>query len=87
MGLHTHGLNEGHLDFYHRYFSQLVGATIEEFIFAHDKDEDEYWPTFKVKLADGSRLEIEISQDEEGNGPGWISGLPSVHPADIGAST
>jgi hypothetical protein len=77
MALHTHGLKPGEMGFYDKYFGQLVGATILAFKMAYDKDSEggEYWPTFLVKLADGQTLEIEISQDEEGNGPGFIFGL------------
>jgi hypothetical protein len=35
------------------------------------------FPVFLVKFADGSNGEIEISQDEEGNGGGFVFGLPS----------
>lgn len=80
MGLHTHGQKKDEvLKFYGGYFGQLVGATILEFHLAVDEEDEwgEYWPTFKVRLADGSERTIEISQDEEGNGPGFIFGLDS----------
>ena len=35
------------------------------------------FPSFKVKFKDGSISDIEISQDEEGNGGGFIFGLPT----------
>lgn len=66
---------------YTKYFSQLVGAEVTGFEMRHDVDFDDYWPTFKVKLKDGSQMELELSQDEEGNGPGWLSGLPNINPA------
>ena len=75
MGLHTHGLKPDELSFYGKYFRQLVGARILDFKMAVDPDEGDYWPTFLVKLASGEQIEIEISQDEEGNGPGFIFGL------------
>jgi hypothetical protein len=71
------------MSFYDKYFGQLVGATILSFKMAVDEDlEDvgfgtEYWPTFLVKLTNGEIIEIEISQDEEGNGPGMVLGLPT----------
>jgi hypothetical protein len=77
MGLHTHGLDASGLKFYEDYFGVLVGAKILSFKMAVDPDEGDYWPTFLVKLADDSIIEIEVSQDEEGNGPGFIFGLPT----------
>jgi hypothetical protein len=74
MGLHTHGLKPDELSFYDRYFSQLVGAKILGFEMTRDED-FEYWPTFVVRLKSGEEITIEISQDEEGNGPGFIFGL------------
>jgi hypothetical protein len=73
-------MDDAGLRWYHAYFGQLVGATITDFIFAKDEEMGEYWPTFKVKLADGREVEIELSQDEEGNGPGWIFGLDKPAP-------
>lgn len=78
MGLHTHGAKAAEqLAFYDKYFGQLEGATILSFKMTHDEDFSEYWPTFLVKLASGEVIEIEISQDEEGNGPGMVLGLPT----------
>lgn len=59
-----------------RYYGQLDGATIKELILVVDSEAREIYPTFAVKLANGEELEIEIRRDEEGNGPGFISGLP-----------
>jgi hypothetical protein len=77
MSLHIRGdASQKDLAFYTNYFSQLVGATITGFELAKDTDGfDDYWPTFTVRMKDGSVREIELSQDEEGNGPGWIFGL------------
>lgn len=65
------------MDFYKNYYGALKGATIIDFI---EMREDEFggnhFPVFLVKFADGSIGEIEISQDEEGNGGGFIFGLP-----------
>lgn len=85
MGLHTHGLKPGDLSFYDKYFGQLVGAEILAFKMAVDPDEGDFWPTFLVKLASGERIEIEISQDEEGNGPGFIFGLANPNETASGA--
>jgi len=65
--------------FWQDYYGSLDGATIIKFNgFSYD-DEDECmsdFPTFDVRLKDGSLLVIEVSQDEEGNGGGFIFGLP-----------
>ena len=65
-------------DFYSKYYSALEGATIQKFV---EMREDEFggkpFPVFLVKFADGSVGEIEVSQDEEGNGGGFLFGLPA----------
>lgn len=63
--------------FYDRYYSALDGATIVKFEGVKD---DIFgakgFPTFSVRLRNGSEGLIEISRDEEGNGGGFIFGLP-----------
>jgi hypothetical protein len=64
--------------YYERYYAPLAGATIES-VAVSDEDMGGYsepWLKMKVKLSDGSTTEIEVSQDEEGNGPGFLFGLP-----------
>ena len=64
-------------DFYSKYYSALEGATIQKFV---EMRGDEFggnpFPVFLAKFADGSVGEIEVSQDEEGNGGGFLFGLP-----------
>lgn len=64
-------------DFWNSYYSELEGATILKFV---EMRSDEFggsnFPVFLVKFSNGSTGEIEISQDEEGNGGGFIFGLP-----------
>jgi hypothetical protein len=59
------------------YYSALNGATIVGFV---GTTEDEFggrgFPQFMVKLANGEKVVIEISQDPEGNGGGFMFGLP-----------
>jgi len=64
-------------DFYNEYYGSLIGATILDFKMVQDED-DSYiqWPTFTVKLADNTVIDIEVSQDTEGNGSGFLFGLP-----------
>lgn len=65
-------------DFYTLYYSGLEGATILRFV---EMRSDEFggnnFPVFLVKFADNSIGEIEISRDEEGNGGGFVFGLPT----------
>lgn len=58
------------------YYGQLEGATIKTFSIGVDEEMNDDYPTFTVILKDGTEVQIEISQDEEGNGPGFIFGLP-----------
>jgi hypothetical protein len=59
------------------YYSALKGATIVKFL---RTEEDEFggrgFPTFLVQLANGELIELVVSQDEEGNGGGFLFGLP-----------
>lgn len=60
-----------------RYLEPLKGATI--FGVKIKVEDGEVWPVLVVEnltLAEGETLELEISRDEEGNGPGFIFGLP-----------
>jgi hypothetical protein len=71
-------------DFYEKYYAQLIGAKILKVAVLKDEDDDDNfsrgWPTLWVEAADGKRFQLEVSRDEEGNGPGFIFGLPN--PAD-----
>lgn len=67
-------------DFLRDYLAPLKGATIVA-VGVNEEDDDgfpEAWPTLKVRATDGQTFDLEVSQDEEGNGPGFIFGLP--HP-------
>lgn len=48
----------------------LVGATVIATGGVIDTDEHQCWPVIRLRTADGRILQMEISQDEEGNGPG-----------------
>ena len=71
-------------DIYEKYYAQLVGATVLGVEVLKDEDDDDNfargWATIWVEATDGERYKLEVSQDEEGNGPGFIFGLPN--PAD-----
>lgn len=62
--------------YYAKYYGDLVGATILSY---DGMTEDEFggypFPTFTVRFRDGQKGQIQISQDEECNGGGFITGL------------
>ena len=64
-------------DFYNKYYSYLEGATILKFNGMIDDDPyaNGAFPQFTVKFKDGTTGNIDISQDPEGNGGGFIFGL------------
>jgi len=77
MGLHTYRADDATIGWYTSYFGQLIGATLVEF--RMEKDEYQagvWWPVYTVRMPDGHLREIWLSQDEEGNGPGWLDGMP-----------
>ena len=59
------------------YYAQLEGATILRF---KGTDPDDFgsrgFPIFVARLANGELVELVLSQDEEGNGGGFMFGLP-----------
>lgn len=64
-------------DFWNKYYSYFEGATILKFNGMIDDDPTAHgaFPQFTVKFKDGTIGNIDISQDEEGNGGGFIFGL------------
>ena len=67
-----------------RYYGQLRGWKVSS---VSVKVEDDFgwpqcWPKLTMTHPDhpGVKLEIEVSQDEEGNGPGFLFGLPLPEP-------
>jgi hypothetical protein len=61
--------------FWSKYYGSLVGAEILSFDGMTESDFGDGFPSFTVKFADGTLTQIEISQDPEGNGGGFIFGL------------
>ena len=61
--------------FYTNYYTQLLGGQIADFTLTED-EEGNQWPTFTV-IVGKNTYKIELSQDEEGNGPGFLFGLPT----------
>lgn len=63
-------------DFWKKYYASLEGATIVRFNGMNlDESGGNGFPSYTVRFADGSEGNIEISQDAEGNGGGFIFGL------------
>jgi hypothetical protein len=63
--------------FYNKYYKALEGATILKFVeMRGDEFGGKSFPVFSVMFSDGSVNEVEVSQDEEGNGGGFLFGLP-----------
>ena len=63
-----------------KYYSFLKGARIVNVeIFEDDlfTGRDANWPVIVIEK-DNQIFELQLSRDEEGNGPGFIFGLPSV---------
>lgn len=64
-------------EYFKKYYGDLVGATILSFDGMQDADFGDGFPSFTVKFKDGEIGQIQISQDPEGNGGGFIFGLNS----------
>ena len=60
------------------YYSVLHLAKITQVeIYEEDDEYVVFWPRLHTTLRNGERVVMEISRDEEGNGPGFIFGLPA----------
>jgi hypothetical protein len=59
------------------YYSELMGYTVTKISIQHD-DEDMFdaWPQIKMTHPTKPDITIEVSRDQEGNGPGFLFGLP-----------
>jgi hypothetical protein len=58
------------------YYAQLEGATILKFLGTEPEFASRGFPRFSAKLKNGEVVELVLSQDEEGNGGGFMFGLP-----------
>lgn len=58
------------MDFYQKYYGQLVGFHIHRVSF-EDDDMGGAFPILHIRHPDGSDLRLVLSSDEEGNGPGF----------------
>ena len=60
------------------YYASMVGGVVES------TDGDAEFPVIKMRLPSGQRIKIEVSRDGEGNGPGFLFGLPEPIKVDGG---
>lgn len=58
-------------EFYKEYYEPLLGGVIESVNGGAE------FPTFTVRTTDGRLFKLEVSADAEGNGPGFLFGLPT----------
>lgn len=58
------------------YYKHLVGSRIINVAVKTPDDFGDVWTTITIEDADGNIFDLELSRDEEGNGPGFIFGLP-----------
>ena len=66
------------IEFFTKYYTQLVGAKITGFELVQDEyDENTLWPTFTATKGKDT-FTLEVSKDPEGNGEGFLFGLPDV---------
>jgi hypothetical protein len=62
--------------FYNSYYGFMKNCNIVD---AGVREEyGELWPFISIVDKNGHLYQLEISQDPEGNGPGFVFGLPSV---------
>lgn len=57
------------------YYQGLVGWTCTGRAVVRDF-EGNYWPVLKFEKKGHKSMLVDVSRDEEGNGPGYLSGLP-----------
>jgi hypothetical protein len=63
-------------DYYTKYYGDLVGSTVLSFDGMQDDGSGgDGFPSFTVRFKDGETGQIQISQDPEGNGGGFVFGL------------
>lgn len=67
-------------NFYQRYYGSMVGGTITK-----TGTSGEGFHFFEVRMPDGRKFKCEISQDEEGNGPGFLFGLENPYDVERNA--
>jgi hypothetical protein len=59
------------------YYASAIGLTITGVVARYDEYTDRIWPVLIAVDKNGQQYELELSQDPEGNGPGFMFGLPN----------
>jgi len=54
------------------YYEQLIGATITRYEEVEDEYTLDHFPCYDMTLKDGTKIRVEVSCDEEGNGGGFL---------------
>lgn len=73
-------------DFWSKYYGSFVGARIISFDGMNTEDDmGDGFPEFTVRLRNGETTVISVSQDPEGNGGGFLFGLPLPAKAEANA--
>jgi hypothetical protein len=62
--------------FHNDYYSQLMGYYVVGVKNEIDEYSDGVWPILVFSNKEGDVIECTLSRDEEGNGPGFMFGLP-----------
>lgn len=68
-------------EWWNKYLTPMIGGEVIETGVRTERIGracDTHWPYFKVKAKNGEVFKVEVSRDGEGNGPGFLFGLPNV---------
>lgn len=68
---------ENEIKYCEGYYASAVGLTIVAVEVKYDEYTNDVWTTLIAEDKKGNRFPLEISQDPEGNGPGFLFGLPN----------
>jgi hypothetical protein len=70
--------------FYEAYYGSLVGCTCIKAEMVKEEEHEfslgDFWPELTFQKPDGETFVVSVSQDEEGNGPGFLFGLERPEP-------
>jgi hypothetical protein len=59
------------MNFYEKYYNQLIGFMIVKVSFEEGPFDMEFFPVLLLRNKDGETLKLTLSSDEEGNGAGF----------------
>lgn len=69
-------------DFLKNYYSGIRGGRVVGIVIDHDDYTGELWPVLMIEVG-GQTFKCELSRDPEGNGPGFMFGLPEYSHSKI----